>query len=37
LQVGLLHWVLVERPLAVARRAEPLERVEVSCRVLLGA
>jgi hypothetical protein len=37
LQVGLLHWVLVERPLAAARREEPLERVEVSCREPLGA
>jgi hypothetical protein len=37
LQVGLLHWVLVERLLAVARRAEPLERAEVSCRELLAA
>jgi hypothetical protein len=37
LQVGLLHWVRVERPLAVAQREEPLERVEVSCRELLAA
>jgi hypothetical protein len=37
LQVGLLHWVLVEQLLAVARRAEPLELVEVSCPEPLGA
>jgi len=37
LQVGLLHWVLVERPLAVAQQAEPLERVEVSCPEPLAA
>jgi hypothetical protein len=37
LQVGLLHWVLVERPLAVAQRAEPLERVEVLCPEPLAA
>jgi hypothetical protein len=37
LQVGLLHWVLVEWLLAVARRAELLGLVEVSCPELLGA